>query len=710
MENNPELTLAWQFVTNTGANLFLTGKAGTGKTTFLRTLKENCSKRMVVLAPTGIAAINAKGVTIHSFFQFPLAPFIPDPTFNSHPFRYSFSKEKLNIIRSMDLLVIDEISMVRADLLDEVDAVLRRYREWDKPFGGVQLLMLGDVQQLAPVARDEDWQLLKDYYDTPYFFGSHALRDCPYMTIELKNVYRQQDTHFLSLLNKIRTNTAHQSDLDELNKRYIPHFTPKDSDGYIRLTTHNYQARNINERELDALKGQAYSFDAEVEGDFPNFSFPTEEHLVVKEGAQVMFVKNDSSTEKRYYNGMIGEVTGVGEEKIWVRSRDTGAQFELEKEVWSNAKYALDKASGSIVEEVKGTFTQYPIRLAWAITIHKSQGLTFDRAIIDAGNAFAHGQTYVALSRCRTLDGIVLEEPLRPDAIITDRQVDDFTRQSEQRVPDSRKMQELERAYVLELLHELFGLHDIERTYSLLLRLLEEHLYKLYPETMNEYKQYTGFFNTMNGVAARFEMQYTQLFDRSGCHIEDEELQRRIHAASAYFEEQLTPLHALYQRTTLQSDNKDIARRIKERMTDFGNALLMKLHLYKYLKIDGVVFTPELYLKMKAKEILNQGKNGESKREKKERTPKAKTKVDVPTDIQNEELYDRLREWRYAKAQEMKIPAYCVVHQKALMAVANLMPRTAAELTPIPYLGKRGIAKYGEEMLDIVAKYCDTHR
>ena len=463
MENNPELQLAWQFIENTGTHLFLTGKAGTGKTTFLRRLREQSPKRMVVLAPTGIAAINAGGVTIHSFFQLSFAPFVPDTTLNPAQIHYRINKEKCNIIRSMDLLVIDEISMVRADLLDAVDATLRRYRDREKPFGGVQLLMIGDLQQLAPVVKDSEWEMLRHYYETPYFFASRALRETTYMTIELEKVYRQSDTFFLSLLNKIRENKADDEVLNELNKRYQRDFQPPKEEGYIRLTTHNNQAQRINDRELASLPGKAYSFRAEVKDDFPEYSYPADEVLTIKEGAQIMFLKNDVSSEKRYYNGMIGEVVTVNETGMFVRGKDSEHEFQLLQEEWGNYKYVLNEETKEITEEIAGVFRQYPIRLAWAITIHKSQGLTFERAIIDARNSFAHGQTYVALSRCKTLDGMVLESPLRREAIISDSVVDNFTKAVERNKPGNKQLNDMQKAYFFDLLSDLFNFYSIEQ-------------------------------------------------------------------------------------------------------------------------------------------------------------------------------------------------------------------------------------------------------
>ena len=423
MEQNPELALAWQFIENTGTHLFLTGKAGTGKTTFLRRLKSESPKRMVVLAPTGIAAINAGGVTIHSFFQLPFAPYVPDTSFSADgkaQYRFRFGKDKLNIMRSIDLLVIDEISMVRADLLDAIDDVLRRFRDRSKPFGGVQLLMIGDLQQLAPVIKDEEWQMLNSYYDTPYFFSSRALRQSEYCTLELKTVYRQSDTHFLDMLNRIRENRCDKTLLDELNRRYIPNFNPSKEEGYIQLTTHNYQAQRINEHELAQLPGRSFTFRAQIDGKFPEYSYPTDEVLELKRGAQVMFVKNDSSGEHRYYNGMIGEVVNVSALGIEVRSKGSEDAFMLQEEEWTNAKYVLDEETKEITEDIEGVFKQFPLKLAWAITIHKSQGLTFSRVVIDfTGGVFAGGQAYVALSRCTSLDGIQLKKPVnRADVFV----------------------------------------------------------------------------------------------------------------------------------------------------------------------------------------------------------------------------------------------------------------------------------------------------
>lgn len=405
MNANNELKTAWEFVEKTGKSVFLTGKAGTGKTTFLREVVESSSKRVVVVAPTGIAAINAGGVTIHSFFQLPLHPYIPGVKVES---KFAFSKEKRSVIKTIDVLVIDEISMVRSDLLDAVDSVLRRFRDRNKPFGGVQLLMIGDLQQLTPVVTDEEAELLSHYYATPYFFGSHALSKTDYVTIELKQIYRQQDENFVSILNEIRSGRPSQRAIDILNERYIPSFAPDTEDGYIRLTTHNNTANAYNEQQLELIDDQLYRFDAEISGNFPEYSYPTELQLELKKGAQVMFVKNDPSSDKRYYNGKIGHVVEIVDDIILVQCPGDDEPVAVEQLEWENSKYVINEQTQEMETEVQGVFRQYPLRLAWAITIHKSQGLTFDKAIIDAAASFASGQVYVALSRCRTLEGMVL--------------------------------------------------------------------------------------------------------------------------------------------------------------------------------------------------------------------------------------------------------------------------------------------------------------
>ena len=703
MQQNPELELAWKFIENTGTNLFLTGKAGTGKTTFLRLLKARSPKRMVVLAPTGIAAINAGGVTIHSFFQLPFAPYVPDTSFSadgSASYRFRFGKEKINIMRSMDLLVIDEISMVRADLLDAVDHILRRYRDRFKPFGGVQLLMIGDLQQLAPVVKDDEWKLLKNYYDTPYFFSSQALKESQFCSIELTTVYRQNDTIFLDMLNRIRENRCDAALLESLNRRYLPDFSPNE-DGYIQLVTHNYQAQRINNYELEKLPGRTYVFQASIEGKFPEYSYPTEQALELKQGAQVMFVKNDSSGNHRYFNGMIGEVTSISANHIEVRSKEGDEPFALQPEEWANAKYVLDEETKEIKEEVEGVFKQYPLKLAWAITVHKSQGLTFDKAIIDVSGSFAHGQAYVALSRCRTLEGLVLSAPIPARAIISDQAVDAFTRQARESAPDERRFESLKHSYCLELVSGLFGFRSLEVAMKRFVRVVDEHLYKLYPKQLEAYKAELGRFEErVMQVAQKFALQYTRLMD-GAVDVEDNDLlQSRLKAGAAYFAEELVTTEEVMTADLPQVDNKEVRKQLLTAWEELARACKQARGLLGFVREEG--FHISAFLKKKA--VLSLEEIAGAAGQKKSGGKKQKD-MSVPTDIQHPELYRRLIEWRNKEALRLGLPVYTVIQQKAILGICAYLPADKAALLRIPYMGKTGVEKYGDALLELVKEY-----
>lgn len=622
--------MAWQLVERTGCNVFLTGKAGTGKTTFLRELKAKSPKRMVVLAPTGIAAINAGGVTIHSFFQLPLSPYVPGATFGGREQKkFQFGKVKRNIIKTLDLLVIDEVSMVRADLLDAVDSVMRRYRVHDRPFGGVQLLLIGDLQQLAPVVKDDEWEMMRQYYDTPYFFSSRALAMAQYQTVELRRVYRQQDDAFIELLNRIRENRADDSTLDALNRRYIPGFTPPAGSDYIRLTTHNYQAQRVNDSELAALPGRAFSYRAEVEGTFPETSFPADDVLTLKEGAQVMFIKND--TGGRYYNGMIGEVVTADDDGIRVKSRDTGDVIDLVPAEWTNARYAIDSRTKEITETVEGVFRQYPLRLAWAITIHKSQGLTFEHAIIDASHSFAHGQTYVALSRCKSLEGMVLSAPLSRESIISDDTVDDFTRRAEANRPTEATLTALECEYVARTLDELFSTDMLRQAMELMTRTLSEYFYNKCHTLLTEYTKALTLLADLGEVAKRFATQYRGLLD--GGDATQTALQDRVHKGAAYFAAQLAPLSALVVKTRVETGNKMVRAQFDDRHAQLSEELTLKVRLFDYESRTETVFTTNDYLRRKALILLGNDDAADAKaaRERRPRAPKKPKEQKTPS-------------------------------------------------------------------------------
>lgn len=419
---NFELDVARFIVEKTDMSLFLTGKAGTGKTTFLREVVRYTKKKCIVLAPTGIAAVNAGAMTIHSFFQFGLGPFVQGVIEPKSDFR--INKSKLELIRHLQLLIIDEVSMVRADLMDHIDVELRRIRRNSKPFGGVQLLMIGDLQQLPPIAHGGEDELLRQYYKTLYFFSSAALKSMKYSCIELKNVYRQTDRHFIDILNHARDCTLTSQDISDLNARYVPGFSPKPEDGYIRLMTHNRQVDYVNETELEKLDSKPFTFVAAVTGTFPEESYPTADNLTLKKGAQVMFIKNDP--DRRFINGTLGEVKSIDKNSIAVRLAESGTVIDVEPMEWQNIRYQFDEESKEISSKQIGRFKQYPLKAAWAITVHKSQGLTFDKAIIDVHAAFSPGQAYVALSRCRTLDGLVLSSPVSASVFMRDNAVDAY--------------------------------------------------------------------------------------------------------------------------------------------------------------------------------------------------------------------------------------------------------------------------------------------
>ena len=601
MEQNTELRTAWEFVEHTGRSIFLTGKAGTGKTTFLKTVVERSSKRNIVVAPTGVAAINAGGMTIHSFFQLSFSPFVPGAKIES---KFDFGKEKRKLISSLDLLIIDEISMVRSDLLDAIDSVLRRFRDRYKPFGGVQLLMIGDLQQLTPVVTPEDERILAPYYDTPYFFGSKALEQIDYVTIQLEKVYRQQDDTFLTLLNHIREGQPTEADLQLLNSRCQPAFIPKPEEGYIRLTTHNQMANHYNESELRKLAGRAHTYQAKIEGTFPDYSYPTAEALTLKVGAQVMFVKNDPSGEHRYYNGRIGHVTYADDNRLMVYCPGDAETIEVEPLEWENARYTLNQETREIESEVLGKFTQLPLRLAWAITIHKSQGLTFEQAIIDASLSFAPGQVYVALSRCKTLEGMVLASQIPPQAIINDERVDSYIEHQEEAALRSiEQLPTLKDEYYRYLLMDLFDFKDILYREEYLARLIIEFFYhshtdiaELHKRALEDYKQ------QVIDIATKWCAMIQRM---TIAELHETEFLERIKRSAAYFEQTLdkTMSKPLSLVSDIKSQNKVAMKRLTENHADLQQAWLSRRYLLK--QMSERTFTTADYLRQKQHSLLD---------------------------------------------------------------------------------------------------------
>ena len=704
---NPELHLAYEYVRNTGKNIFLTGKAGTGKTTFLHRLKSESPKRMIVVAPTGVAAINARGVTIHSFFQLSFAPFIPSS--DDDPFRYAvkgsvtalknFNKEKINIIKGLDLLVIDEISMVRADLLDAVDAVLRRYRDKSLPFGGTQLLLIGDMNQLPPVVTNDDWTILKDHYDTAYFFGSKALRKSEFISIELKHIYRQSDKKFVHILNKIRENDIDKEVTDALNERFIPNFVPDAGDSYITLTAHNGSARNINDKELNLLQHPVHTFQASISDEFPDYSFPTDKELQLKEGAQVMFVRNDLSREKLYYNGKIGTITRIDNDEIFVKCTGDMVEISVKRIVWENIKYQVHAETKEIEESVVGTFTQFPLKLAWAITIHKSQGLTFEKMMIDAAHSFAHGQVYVALSRCRTLEGIVLISRLGKNSVICDTNISNFNKQIADKHVTNKELERDRAKYQLTLMQELFRFDAFLSSLYHILKISKENQSIITPDVYLIFSKINNYLKEqVQEVAVKFQQQLNYIFDQPV--VDHSNLNDRISKASVWFFSKLTSDLVLEANALeFHCDNKLIRKSLSDALTLFRQELNVKLKCFDICR-NGLNIQKYLIVRATAqlsvKDVLE-----------KEQTAKTNTKTETSA---HPELFNLLKEWRTKKAEELESKPYLILHQKALLSLINKMPLNLNDLKSIHGIGLVKSKTFGAELISIIKKYVEEKK
>ena len=690
MSKNPELELALQFIDKTDRNLFITGKAGTGKTTFLHQIKKESLKRMVIVAPTGVAAINAKGVTIHSFFQMPFGPILPNQIANTSNQLRKFSKTKIDIIKSLDLLIIDEISMVRADLLDGIDQVMRRYKNRNKVFGGAQVLMIGDLQQLAPVVRPNEWGLLQSHYETVYFFSSKAYQEANVVSIELKHIYRQKNEDFITILNEIRNDDLSEKSAKILNKRYNPNFSPSKQEGYITLTTHNNRANLINNSEMNKVKSKSTFFQAEISGKFNENAFPNAKKLELKVGAQVMFIKNDSSPEKRYYNGKIGIITAISRETVNVQCANEVDEIVTEKEMWDNINYSINDETKELKEDIVGSFKQMPLRLAWAITIHKSQGLTFERAIIDAEASFAHGQTYVALSRCTSLEGLVLKTPITSSAIINDNTVSIFNQGVEENHPDETILTESEKEFQLNLISELLDyqpfLYPITRLIDIFYKnqtsingAVIEHLHTIKDD---------GIVALMK-VAAGFRNQLLVLSEEGILPENSSEVQERFTKAMAYFLMQTQnniqkPLDAISFSTDNKAVKKDFVKQFDSLQEKLEEKLFALQKMTKGFKVHD-------YLKVRVKAVLQKS------------VPTKKKKVISKRDPI---LAIKLRELRDEIFNDEKIPHYQIFTQETLYALCDNLPRTAAALLKIVGMGKTRVTKYGERILDVIEAYC----
>src|SRR5437870_4097385 len=692
--SNPELDVAFEYVRNTGKNIFLTGKAGTGKTTFLRQIKEESSKRMVVTAPTGVAAINAGGMTLHSFFQLPLGLNLPGTSREVNNQR-RFSRDKIQLLRTLDLLVIDEISMVRADLLDAVDDVLRRYRDDSHEFGGVQLLMIGDLHQLPPVVKSEEWELLRPHYETPYFFASLALQKTDMVVIELKHIFRQSDRRFIDLLDKVRNNQIDTEVLEALNSRYVPGFQPDVEDGYITLTSHNASSYDLNVQRLESLPPRLRTFKAKIVGDFPETAYPTEETLEFKNGAQVMFVRNDLSPEKRYFNGKIGKITRFAGDEIFVRCKDDREDIAVTPVEWRNIKYSIDGETKEVKAEVLGTFTQYPLRLAWAITIHKSQGLTFDRVIIDSRSAYAHGQVYVALSRCRSFEEIVLSSRINPSSVKTDVVVKAYTEKTARNAPGEAHLRQSKREYQEMLVRELFDFGAMNSHLQGLRRLFQEHSNAVSAEGLSQFN--TLVEKTRAGVlsiAQKFVPQLHTYFSQPELPAENESLRERLRKAGGYFSSKLnSEFLAEVKRIDLISDDKAVLKRAWQHLQDLEKEVLVKHACFVACQTG---FSASGYIRAKTNAELNFRDGGDVR----------STADEAPKDTPHPDLYKRLLEWRNVTAEELDRPLHEVLPTRSLQELVRLLPMDRASLKKIPGIGKGKLKRFGSDLIGIVGKYC----
>lgn len=643
--------LASRFINSTHKNVFLTGKAGTGKTTFLKEIIQKTHKKAVIVAPTGIAAINAGGVTIHSLFQLPFGSFLPgtqnfshfnpqlklnDPTSLIKNLQMNGSKK--NLLREIELLIIDEVSMLRADLLDAMDVVLKFVRkQHNKPFGGLQVLFIGDLLQLPPVVKDEEWKILKQYYNSIYFFDAKVLQQYKPLYIELDKIYRQSDSIFISILNNLRSGNITDEDIQILNTNYKPWFKPSTGESYIHLTTHNRKADLLNRESLQRLSGKSYFFKASVEGEFNEYAHPVEDRLELKKGAQVMFIKNDPTGAQRFFNGKIGIIENLDEEDITVNFNDGSKQVKVEKYEWQNIKYKLNEVTNEIDENVTGTFTQYPIKLAWAITVHKSQGLTFEKAIIDIEDAFAPGQVYVALSRLTSLEGLVLSGRINLKSIAQDEMISSFANCKESK-------EELHQILETESFFFIKGLISSSFNFTELSEQLKSHCNSYSHEQRSAKQKYLEWalqlksdFEPAKDIADNFLVKIRRILESK----EDNyliNLHERVLAAKNYFvpflkkasKEILTHIENLKKETKIKSYVEDL--------------LLLESSFYKQLSsvnktaafMDSVLNNSELTkqnledrkdrLEEVNKSLAGSGKWIKGKKEKKEREKKPESR------------------------------------------------------------------------------------
>lgn len=702
IEISPQFEQVLNFINRTNQLIFLTGKAGTGKTTLLKYIKENTFKQISIVAPTGVAAINAGGSTIHSFFQFPFTPFLPvmkesgevDASKNLAVLKYN--TQRLAIFRNLELLVIDEISMVRADLLDQIDITLRQTRKkWHLPFGGIQVLLIGDMYQLPPVVQQEEWKLLSEVYRSPFFFESLVMRNNPPVYIELDKIYRQSEQIFIQLLNKVRNNQLDLESLNLLNSHYKANITREEYHNNITLTTHNRKADEINTRNLNDLPGKEYRFKAKTDGTFSDKNYPADEELILKKGTRVMFLKNN--TEKNYYNGKIGVVSFIDNELIKVKCEEDKFEIEVGKETWTNISYKLDKTTKHIDEEILGTYTQYPLRLAWAITIHKSQGLTFDKLIIDAAESFSAGQVYVALSRCRSLSGLTLSSKINHQSLLNDTNILNFAATK----PDNEKVNTMftsgQHSFIKTLLTGLFDFSEQLQNRQDLGGVLQLYKGRLAASGLEWANSFISRIDALYDVSNRFKYQLSNLIEAAGNIETDTNLQARLKQASVYFEVELKKTLDDLKNCTLSTESKEAATELNQLLQILFDALFQKQVLIASLN-SGFVFSDFVKSKLKLTypdfklNVYASAKN---------------TKVSA--DVKHPQLYRDLLLQRDEICNEEQKPIYMVANNKTITDLANYLPDTPELLLKISGFGEAKVNAYGDAFLGIIKAYMREH-
>lgn len=686
--------LAYEYALHTNECIFLTGKAGTGKTTFLRRLQRECPKQMVVCAPTGVAAINAEGMTIHSLLQLPPQIFRPEQS--QYKLLWSemrLTERKLRLIRNIELLVIDEVSMVRADLLDMIDATLRHFRRrYTEPFGGVQVLFIGDLYQLSPVAREDDWMTLRQYYTGPYFFQALVFQQLRPVYIELDKVYRQSNQDFIQILNQVRTNTLTREGLDALNARYNPDYRDKEA---ILLSTHNRKVDAINAHELEALRGKEYSFEAIIKKDYPESMYPMDATLVLKKGARVMFIKNDSSTDKAYYNGKLGTVVALENDRIVVQCEGDTAPITVHQETWEHLRYVPDPEHNDAVRtEVAGTFTHFPLRLAWAVTIHKAQGLTFDRVMIDAEDAFASGQVYVALSRCRSLEGITLCSRIPQSALTNARDVAQFTASQPTMEDMEQRLTPAEQTYFLKLLCGVYDFRALFHQAERLRKMVTDLDCFNQPVTDEFLKNMTDTVADWQRVGETFQRQLQQIMLAS--EPDEQFLLQRLRDAYGYFAPRMETAIDTLQHSPAFTDNRDAAKEYQTRIEEITIDLMRQLHLLSGLREKPSIHRYFALRQSFLQPTLQISAKGEEKKLTKE-------------DCEHPELYEQLRRLRNRLARESGKLPYAYASTATLIAIVNRLPMNRSQLMKVKGFGPKTMGLWGDEIIEEVRKYLLKH-